>query len=158
MERNLSFPPPHTHTHSPPAEEILNSNTALWFSPDGKRLVYASLNDSLVDTVTLPQYDSSHQYPAMHTLRYPKVRHWCRKGNWEKDNMTSGSLLLDHLTQLWLYQIMFYMPALIFCFSCFSLVKTTRRSHFGWMTLQRWGHSPLNPIVTWSPRMWSKTS
>ncbi|KAK4304092.1 hypothetical protein Pmani_023954 [Petrolisthes manimaculis] len=53
-------------------EEILNSNSALWFAPDGKHLAYASLNDSLVETVTLPQYDSTHQYPSMHTLRYPK--------------------------------------------------------------------------------------
>lgn len=58
------------------AEEILGSNSALWFSPDGGKLAYASLNDSLVETVAIPLYVSHHQqYPTMRNLRYPKVSH-----------------------------------------------------------------------------------
>ncbi|XP_045111880.1 inactive dipeptidyl peptidase 10-like isoform X1 [Portunus trituberculatus] len=54
-------------------EEILGTNSALWFSPDGAKLAYASLNDSLVETVAIPQYVSNHQqYPTMRNLRYPK--------------------------------------------------------------------------------------
>ena len=57
------------------AEEILGSNSAIWFSPDGGKVAYASLNDSLVETVAIPQYDGSNhqQYPTMRNLRYPKV-------------------------------------------------------------------------------------
>lgn len=56
-------------------EEILNSNSALWFSPDGRKLAYASLNDTLVGTVAIPHYGAHQQYPTMHNLRYPKVSH-----------------------------------------------------------------------------------
>lgn len=56
-----------------PAEEILNTNSALWFSPDGTKLAYASLNDTLVGTVPVPHYGAHQQYPTMYDLRYPKV-------------------------------------------------------------------------------------
>ncbi|XP_069948629.1 inactive dipeptidyl peptidase 10-like isoform X3 [Cherax quadricarinatus] len=53
-------------------EEILGSNSALWFSPDGEMLAYASINDTLVDTVPIPQYSANQQYSVIHSLRYPK--------------------------------------------------------------------------------------
>ncbi|XP_050712996.1 inactive dipeptidyl peptidase 10-like isoform X2 [Eriocheir sinensis] len=53
-------------------EEILDSNSALWFSPDGTKLAYASLNDTLVGTVAVPHYGAHQQYPTMYNLRYPK--------------------------------------------------------------------------------------
>ena len=36
-------------------EEVFEDNKALWWSPDGSRLVYGVFNDTLVDTVTLPR-------------------------------------------------------------------------------------------------------
>ncbi|XP_069158727.1 venom dipeptidyl peptidase 4 isoform X2 [Procambarus clarkii] len=53
-------------------EEILGSNSAVWFSQDGNMLAYASINDTLVDTVPIPQYGSYQQYSLIHSLRYPK--------------------------------------------------------------------------------------
>ncbi len=38
-------------------EEILGSNSALWFSPDSSRLAYIQFNDSLVAEVKLPIYE-----------------------------------------------------------------------------------------------------
>lgn len=66
-------------------EEVFEDNKALWWSPDGSRLVYGVFNDSLVDTVTLPRYGSWHQtktdkqgypylqYPLQETIKYPKA-------------------------------------------------------------------------------------
>lgn len=53
-------------------EEILGSNSAVWFSPDGRMLAYASINDTLVDMVPIPQYGPELQYSLVHWLRYPK--------------------------------------------------------------------------------------
>ncbi|ROT66610.1 hypothetical protein C7M84_015409 [Penaeus vannamei] len=48
-------------------EEILSSNSALWFGPNGLRLAFATFNDSRVDTMNFPLYgrpgDLSFQYP-----------------------------------------------------------------------------------------------
>lgn len=57
----------------PYAEEILGTNSAVWFSPDGRMLAYASINDTLVDMVHIPQYGPELQYSLVHWLRYPKV-------------------------------------------------------------------------------------
>lgn len=54
-------------------EEILGSNSAMWFSPDGSMLAYATINDTLVDSVPIPNYSATQQYPVVHSLRYPKV-------------------------------------------------------------------------------------
>ncbi|XP_071527492.1 dipeptidyl peptidase 4 isoform X2 [Panulirus ornatus] len=53
-------------------EEILGSNNAMWFSPDGSMLAYATINDTLVDTVPIPHYGATQQYSVVHSLRYPK--------------------------------------------------------------------------------------
>ena len=36
-------------------EEVFEDNKALWWSPDGSRLVYGVFNDTLVESVTLPR-------------------------------------------------------------------------------------------------------
>ncbi|XP_067000020.2 inactive dipeptidyl peptidase 10 [Anabrus simplex] len=57
-------------------EEILHSPSAMWFSPDGKILLFASFNDSLVGELRYPWYGSLQQrlkYPQMRSLRYPKA-------------------------------------------------------------------------------------
>ncbi|XP_077503728.1 prolyl endopeptidase FAP-like isoform X5 [Amblyomma americanum] len=52
-------------------EEVLGSSGALWWSPHGSRLCYATFNDSAVSTMPLPLYEG--QYPAVLPLRYPKA-------------------------------------------------------------------------------------
>lgn len=58
-------------------EEILNSNKALWFSPNGASLAYLEINDTLVEVVSWNRYGeyyniSNNQYPVMETIRYSK--------------------------------------------------------------------------------------
>ena len=65
-------------------EEVFEDNKAMWWSPDGSKLVYGVFNDSNVDSVTLPRYGSwsdaktdKHgypflQYPVQETIKYPK--------------------------------------------------------------------------------------
>ena len=58
-------------------EEILNSNTALWFSPNGDHIAYLQINSTLVDFQCWNKYGeyyniSSNQYPVMESIRYAK--------------------------------------------------------------------------------------
>lgn len=57
-------------------EEILSSNSALWFSPEGGRLAFATFNDTLVDTMNFPLYgqpgELPFQYPFQQSIKYPK--------------------------------------------------------------------------------------
>ena len=54
----------------------MNSGKAVWFSPDGHKLVYASFNDSLVDEVPILGFGHDTKYPIVSKLRYPKVCHF----------------------------------------------------------------------------------
>ena len=63
-------------------EELLGSGEAVWFSPDGSQLVYASFDDSNVGEIVLNAYGGAGQmvsdaeaptYPKISSLRYPKV-------------------------------------------------------------------------------------
>ncbi|XP_059183662.1 inactive dipeptidyl peptidase 10-like isoform X2 [Centropristis striata] len=49
-------------------EEVLGSHLALWWSPDGERLAFLTINDSLVPNMVLPQFTGS-SYPR--GLQYP---------------------------------------------------------------------------------------
>uniref|UniRef100_A0A8D1LZ47 A-type potassium channel modulatory protein DPP6 n=1 Tax=Sus scrofa TaxID=9823 RepID=A0A8D1LZ47_PIG len=53
-------------------EEILKSYVAHWWSPDGTRLAYATINDSRVPVMELPTYTGSI-YPAVKPYHYPKA-------------------------------------------------------------------------------------
>lgn len=57
-------------------EEILSSNTALWFSPDGRHLAFATFNDSRTPVMNIPYYgspgDIKFQYTQAVNIRYPK--------------------------------------------------------------------------------------
>ncbi|KAL7632657.1 UNVERIFIED_CONTAM: hypothetical protein RMT77_017036 [Armadillidium vulgare] len=57
-------------------EEIINSNSALWFAPDGSKLAFATFNDTDVDTMNFPLYgrpgDPNFQYPLQQSIKYPK--------------------------------------------------------------------------------------
>uniref|UniRef100_A0A8C3TAU6 A-type potassium channel modulatory protein DPP6 n=1 Tax=Chelydra serpentina TaxID=8475 RepID=A0A8C3TAU6_CHESE len=53
-------------------EEILKTHIAHWWSPDGTRLAYATINDSRVPTMEIPFYTGS-LYPNVKTYHYPKA-------------------------------------------------------------------------------------
>lgn len=58
-------------------EEVFASHKALWFSPDGKRMAYATFNTQNVTQIGLPRYGDFQQlvfqYPQRSTLAYPKA-------------------------------------------------------------------------------------
>ncbi|KAK4450784.1 putative dipeptidyl peptidase 4 [Podospora aff. communis PSN243] len=58
-------------------EEILGSNHALWYSPNGEYIAYLSFNETGVETFTIPYYMNDEPiappYPRELELRYPKV-------------------------------------------------------------------------------------
>ncbi|XP_054706739.1 inactive dipeptidyl peptidase 10-like [Uloborus diversus] len=60
-------------------EEILKSNSALWFSPDGSSLCFATFNDSKVGSYYYNWYgnhnDSNNVLAQLRSLRYPKAGH-----------------------------------------------------------------------------------
>lgn len=54
------------------SEEILRSHLAHWWSPDGERLAFLTINDTLVPNMALPQFTSS-TYPRALQYPYPMV-------------------------------------------------------------------------------------
>ncbi|XP_076054029.1 A-type potassium channel modulatory protein DPP6-like isoform X2 [Oratosquilla oratoria] len=58
-------------------EEIINSNSATWFSPNGRRIAFATFNDTLVDDMNFTLYNThgvfDPQYPVTASLKYPKA-------------------------------------------------------------------------------------
>lgn len=54
-------------------EEIFQSHIAHWWSPDGARLAYATINDTLVPRMELPMFTGT-PYPMGKEYHYPKVR------------------------------------------------------------------------------------
>uniref|UniRef100_F6X7S8 Dipeptidyl-peptidase 10 (inactive) n=1 Tax=Xenopus tropicalis TaxID=8364 RepID=F6X7S8_XENTR len=53
-------------------EEVLGSHVAHWWSPDGERLAFLMINDSLVPNMILPQFTGS-LYPRGRKYPYPKA-------------------------------------------------------------------------------------
>ncbi|XP_046903379.1 LOW QUALITY PROTEIN: inactive dipeptidyl peptidase 10-like [Hypomesus transpacificus] len=53
-------------------EEVLRSAVAHWWSPDGSRLAYLSINDTLVPNMVLPRFTGS-LYPRGQQYPYPKM-------------------------------------------------------------------------------------
>uniref|UniRef100_A0A3B3U694 Dipeptidyl peptidase like 10 n=1 Tax=Poecilia latipinna TaxID=48699 RepID=A0A3B3U694_9TELE len=53
-------------------EEILESHVAHWWSPDGERLAFLVLNDSLVPNMVLPRFTGA-TYPKQKQYPYPKA-------------------------------------------------------------------------------------
>ncbi len=53
-------------------EEIFQSHIAHWWSPDGLRLAYATINDTLVPKMEIPMFTNA-LYPSGQEYRYPKV-------------------------------------------------------------------------------------
>ena len=56
------------------SEEILMTDNAIWWSPEGKHFLYAVFNDTVVQRYDLAYYgDPSNQYLDNKRLSYPKV-------------------------------------------------------------------------------------
>lgn len=55
------------------AEEIFQTHIAHWWSPDGLRLAYATINDTLVPKMEIPMFTGT-PYPVSQEYRYPKVK------------------------------------------------------------------------------------
>nr|XP_020475860.1 inactive dipeptidyl peptidase 10-like isoform X1 [Monopterus albus] len=53
-------------------EEVLRTQVAHWWSPDGSRLAYLTINDSLVPNMLLPHFTGS-LYPRGKEYPYPKM-------------------------------------------------------------------------------------
>jgi dipeptidyl-peptidase-4 len=58
-------------------EEIIESRSAMWFSPDGTHLAFLSFDDSEVPFYTVPYYMDGQKYPRAYpkenSIRYPKA-------------------------------------------------------------------------------------
>jgi dipeptidyl-peptidase 4 len=58
-------------------EEITLSNSATWFSPDGKKIAFIRFDDTKVPIMSIPKYgragDPDYQYPQMLEIHYPKA-------------------------------------------------------------------------------------
>lgn len=54
------------------AEELLHSHIAHWWSPDGERLAFLTINDSLVPNMVIPRFTGG-LYPKGKQYPYPKV-------------------------------------------------------------------------------------
>ncbi|CAL8070492.1 unnamed protein product [Orchesella dallaii] len=53
--------------------EVLHSDNAIWISPNGQYLVYASFNDTPVGEASYTWYADELPYPKLRTLRFPKA-------------------------------------------------------------------------------------
>ncbi|XP_034550115.1 inactive dipeptidyl peptidase 10-like isoform X1 [Notolabrus celidotus] len=53
-------------------EEVLHTQVAHWWSPDGSRLAYLTINDTMVPTMLLPRFTGS-LYPRGKEYPYPKM-------------------------------------------------------------------------------------
>jgi hypothetical protein len=63
-------------------EEVLSSNTDLWFSPDSKMLAYATFNDNKTKVISLPfcGLPGNQEYHYTHAVNiyYPEVNEMSR--------------------------------------------------------------------------------
>lgn len=56
------------------SEEILQSDNAMWFSPDSEHLLFASFDDTDVSTYFMSMYEEmDNKYVLNRPLAYPKV-------------------------------------------------------------------------------------
>lgn len=86
------------------AEEVLEDSKALWFSPNGTKLVYATMNDTNVRNVTFWKYGDpgnlDSQYVQEIVFKYPKVsvdRFKSKLLNLSKESIISTNLNVSFL-------------------------------------------------------------
>lgn len=83
------------------AEEIFQSYMAHWWSPDGLRLAYATINDTLVPKMEMPMFTGS-LYPSAQEYHYPKVSHVDRPS---QHNYTYTIIYKCALINWWLHAV-----------------------------------------------------
>ncbi len=55
-------------------EEIISSNSALWWSPDSTKLLFGAFDDNDVGIYSFTKYgDKENQYDTIVSIPYPKV-------------------------------------------------------------------------------------
>jgi len=57
-------------------EEVIEGDSAIWWSPDGLKIVWGHFDDTDVFPMLLPEYGDYRklfQYPNFMQVRYPKV-------------------------------------------------------------------------------------
>lgn len=69
-----------------PLEEVLRSHLAHWWSPDGEKLAFLTIDNSLVPNMVLPQF-TGDAYPRGQQYPYPVVS--------RTPAMLAGKLLLQ---------------------------------------------------------------
>lgn len=100
-------------------EEMLESDHAVWWSPDGGSLLYVEFNDVSVPRYSFPWYGREEDlYPDIERIAYPKV-HMCEWYKWYSVALLSlyidvlwyttncvvlKSALIQPLNTYWLYQ------------------------------------------------------
>lgn len=53
-------------------EDVLQRDTAFWWSPDEKSLIFMKTDDSAVATLNLETFINNNRYPGLRRLKYPK--------------------------------------------------------------------------------------
>lgn len=65
------------------AEEVFRSAVAMWYSPDGQHLAFATFNDTVVKDMAYFYYGVpgafENQYPTQVKLKYPKVKFYFKR-------------------------------------------------------------------------------
>lgn len=82
------------------AEEVLHTQAAHWWSPDGARLAYLTINNSLVPNMLLPRFTGS-LYPRGKEYPYPKVAFKSPDLQFQYHSMIFSLLLLQTFLVDW---------------------------------------------------------
>lgn len=95
------------------AEEVFRSAVAMWYSPDGRHLAFATFNDTVVKDMAYFYYgvpgSFEDQYPTQVKLKYPKVRFYFKRGGREEEEerIFSKSIYLKYysiISQLYIFR------------------------------------------------------
>lgn len=122
-----------------PTEEILRTHVAHWWSPDGERLAFLVLNDSLVPNMALPRF-TGMTYPRGKQYPYPKVN---MKASYSSCPLLAGG---SKTSLQWRNDTVALTLLSLLCFMS-RRVRPTRRWNSTWLTFtgQRTRWSSFRP-------------
>ncbi|KAM7358770.1 dipeptidyl peptidase 4 omega isoform 3-T6 [Cochliomyia hominivorax] len=85
-------------------EEVFSSNSAVWFSPDGKKLAFIKFDDSPTHVINFPVYgeagDIRFQYPFNRLVAYPKAGSPNPRVQLFTSDLDRAAAGTDHLTNI----------------------------------------------------------
>nr|CAD7400601.1 unnamed protein product [Timema cristinae] len=85
------------------SEEVFSSNKALWFSPNGEWLAFASFNDTVARVMNIPYYgppgNLEFQYTRAIPLRYPKVGDSTTFNSLKVEISKIAGCIVNHMTK-----------------------------------------------------------